>query len=136
MVRKNWQPSIIKQLLYLYKKKIPLKILSQWFDVTPNAISKTLQRYSLDHSNILDNMDYNINTYWDSLFQWMNNNYLLFKEIFHSKEDISIKTIAINKILYNHNWEPLNIDTINNMIFRLKYEAFNRRKNGMPMVNN
>ena len=122
--KKRWTPVEVESLLHLYQKKIPIKIMAQIFNVSHNAISKALQRYSIHHSHILENK---IDAPYENIhrtLQWMNKNYLLFYDIIHGSPDKSTQVIATNKILYKNNFKVLSPLQVEVLLFRI---AMNHR---------
>ena len=118
MTRKLWKKEEINNILNLYEKNIPIKILAKLYNVTPNAISKTFQRYSPKHTHILDNKNLIYNNI-NHIKQWIKNNYYLFKPIFNKSYSIYHKTIEVNKILYAHGLETLNYLVVDNIFYEL-----------------
>ena len=118
--KKRWNNEETKSLIFLYEKKVPIKIIARLFEVSENAISKTLQRYSMNHSHLLENKIPNIYENMEQILQWMDKNYLLFYEIIHSNWNKIAKTIATNKILYRNKFKVLSPIQVEVLLFRLQ----------------
>ncbi len=121
MVRKTWTKADIKNLLYLYNKKVPLKIIGIIFNTTTNGVSKSLQRYSINHCHILDKQQSLIPDFIDNILKWIKNHYIFFKKIIENNDSLETKTIKINKILYQHRLNCLNKNQIENIIYKLRW---------------
>lgn len=119
-MRRQWTINDISLLITLNKEKVPLKILSWIFDVTYNAVSKTLGRY-IGHQGLhLERMPlpFKENFFYKELLILLNKNVNV-KLMIKNSNDFSNKTIWINKFLHQYGWPPMNQDEIKKLLEEL-----------------
>jgi hypothetical protein len=120
-MRKKWHCKEIKLLLHLQDQKVPLKILSWIFNVTPNSVSKTLGRYSDKHKHPLNNKNIIImKEEIQEKLQWIYQKKFFFQDICCQNIPLEKKAIIINKTLHQYGWPPLELELIKLIILNFK----------------
>ena len=136
--KKMWSKEDIDNLLIMVKENVPIKVLSKYFDVTPNAISKTLQRYCKGYSNQIYHATVREKipqTKINSILQWMIDRAYLFMPICTMEASTLKKTLLVNIILYNNNVRVLSPMEVNRNLIHMKNNTKKFKENTRKKIN-
>lgn len=108
MAKKKWTMEDINALKEMAREKLPIKIISYYFEVTPNAVSKALQRYCEGYANQIYKK---VKTeklivkkkQKDYISKWIDYNYEKFRGILKKNNTRNQNIFFFNKILYENN---------------------------------